>query len=102
LVLWFSRNSAHEIAGFLACVNRLGERPYAIIDATRDRPPAYVSIMPPYRLAELFGSKRVPTALEKTQFANIGGVSSVRMHRFESSHRKAWCRHRSTISTPFC
>jgi Protein of unknown function/Domain of unknown function (DUF1835) len=68
LVLWFSRNSAHEIAGFLACVDRLGERPYAIIDATRDRPPAYVSIMPPNRLAALFGSERFPTELEKTQF----------------------------------
>ncbi len=67
LILWFSRNSAREFACFLACADRLGERPYAIIDASQDRP-AYVSIMPPDRLAALFGSERIPTGPEKTQF----------------------------------
>jgi hypothetical protein len=47
----------------LACVDRLEERPYAIIDATQ----AYVSIMREDRLA-LFGRERIPSALEKTQF----------------------------------
>jgi hypothetical protein len=67
LILWFSRNSAREFTCLLACVNRLGERPYAIIDATQDRP-AYVSIMREDRLAALFGSERIPTEPEKTQF----------------------------------
>ena len=67
LVLWFSRNSAREFACFLACADRLGNRPYAIIDATRPRP-AYVSIMQPPLLASLIDSARIPTAEEKQSF----------------------------------
>jgi hypothetical protein len=67
LVLWFSRNSAREFACFLACADRLGSQPYAIIDATRPRP-SYVSIMRPNLLASLAGSARIPTADEKVGF----------------------------------
>lgn len=67
LVLWFSRNSAREFACFLACVDRLGNRPYAIIDATRPRP-GYVSIMQPSLLASLAGSARIPNEGEKERF----------------------------------
>ena len=67
LVLWFSRNSAQEFACFLACADRLGNRPYAIIDATRPRP-AYVSIMQPSMLASLAGSERILADEEKERF----------------------------------
>jgi len=67
LVLWFSHNSARELACFLACADRLGSQPYAIIDATRPRP-GYVSIMRPDLLASLTDSARIPTAEEKESF----------------------------------
>lgn len=39
LVVWFGRHSARELAFFLAWVDRLGERPYQIIDMTGRRLP---------------------------------------------------------------
>jgi hypothetical protein len=39
LVVWFGRHSARELAFFLAWVDRLGERPYQIIDVTGQRLP---------------------------------------------------------------
>jgi hypothetical protein len=71
LVVWFGRHSAQELAFFLAWVDRLGERPYQIIDVTgrqlpfrqRDgslhvRPAGYVSIVRHEALQSLLGSEQ--------------------------------------------
>jgi hypothetical protein len=72
LVVWFGRRSAHELAFFLAWTDRLGERPYWIIDVTGrplplkgrdgevsqcDRYEA-ASVVPPYALATLVGAEQ--------------------------------------------
>jgi len=71
IVLWFSRNAANELAFFLACAERLGERQYAIVDATEhhpssgqgvapvvaNRPFHWVSTMAPDQLSALFGTE---------------------------------------------
>jgi Protein of unknown function/Domain of unknown function (DUF1835) len=71
LVVWFGRHSACELAFFLAWVERLGERPYQIIDVTgrrlpfsrRDgsialsRPVQSVSIVQPDALRSLLGQE---------------------------------------------
>jgi hypothetical protein len=78
LVVWFGRYSALELAFFLAWADRLGERPYSIIDVTGLRlpsnrpdgspafsPPTFaVSIMPEYLLRSLLGSERQVTTQE--------------------------------------
>jgi Protein of unknown function/Domain of unknown function (DUF1835) len=78
LVVWFGRHSALEQAFFLAWADRLGERPYSIIDVTGLRLPSNrhdssralsqptpaVSIMPPYQLRSLVGSERQVAARE--------------------------------------
>ena len=81
LVVWFGRHSALELAFFLTWADRLGERPYSIIDVTGLRLPSNrpdgsvalsspmpaVSIMPPYQLASLLGSERQFTAQEAAE-----------------------------------
>jgi hypothetical protein len=78
MVVWLGRHSPLELAFFLAWADRLGNRPYSIIDVTGLRLPSNrsdgsvtlsppipaVSIMPPYQLASLFGSERPVTAQE--------------------------------------
>lgn len=78
IVVWFGRHSAQELAFFLAWADRLGERPYEIIDVTgrrlayrrRDGSPALsrpiqrVSIMQPETLRSLLGTERPITAEE--------------------------------------
>jgi hypothetical protein len=71
LVVWFSRHAASEFAFFLAWVDRLGERPYSVIDVTgrplswkrRDgtvvsAPSQAVSVIPEYALKSLLGSEQ--------------------------------------------
>ena len=81
LVVWFGRHSALELAFFLAWADRLGERPYNIVDVTglplpSNRPdgsPAFstgapaVSIMPEYLLRPLLGNERQVTAQETAE-----------------------------------
>ena len=62
LVVWFGRHSALEMAFFLAWADRLGDRPYSVIDQARP-----VSSMPPYQLASLLGSERQVTAQEAAE-----------------------------------
>jgi Protein of unknown function/Domain of unknown function (DUF1835) len=76
LVVWFGRHSARELAFFLTWADRLGERPYQIIDVTgRQRPfkaqdgstgmsqPARsVSIVPSDALQSLLGTERSITS----------------------------------------
>jgi hypothetical protein len=82
LVVWFGRHSARELAFFLAWVDRLGERPYHIIDVTerplpfrqRDgsfdlRPAAYVSIVRHEALRLLLGSERPITTDERKEIS---------------------------------
>jgi len=65
LVLWFARHSASELAFFLALAEKLGERPYDIVDATTTAPA--VAIIPPDRLMTLFDSKRSVTGAERSE-----------------------------------
>ena len=62
LIVWFSRRSASELAFFLALADRLGNRPYDIVDIA-----GTVSIMPADRLATLLGSERPITAHEREE-----------------------------------
>jgi hypothetical protein len=79
LVVWFGRHSASEFAFSLAWADRLGDRPYELIDVTglqfpvkwKDRPEALsrpmqsVGIMNPDMLKILLGSERAPTAQQR-------------------------------------
>jgi hypothetical protein len=81
LILWFGRHSARELAFSLAWADRIGDRPYNIIDVTglrlpirhRDggpilgRPAQAVSIVPPIGLRSLLGTERLITLQEKEE-----------------------------------
>lgn len=81
LVVWFSRHSASELSFFLAFADRLGERPYDIIDVTGTqwpvslpdgstgltRPAVAASIIPEGRLKTLLGHERPVTARERDE-----------------------------------
>jgi hypothetical protein len=81
LVVWFGRHSARELAFFLAWADRVGDRPYQIIDVTgrqlptrrRDgspalsRPAGCVSILQPESLRSLLGQERLITARERDE-----------------------------------
>ena len=78
-VVWFGRHSASELSFFLAWVDRLGDRPYDIVDVTCVRPPYKrpdgtaatgsplhaVSIANEHALGALLGSERPLTAPER-------------------------------------
>lgn len=81
LVVWFGRRSASEFAFFLAWADRMGDRPYSILDVT-DRefpamrpnpgsPPTWraksASILNADNLRSLLGSERPITAGEVTE-----------------------------------
>jgi hypothetical protein len=76
LVVWFARHSALELAFFLAWADRLGRRPYHVVDVTGQRLPfsrpdgsaaltqpiQAVSMVPGDALSTLLGSERRVTA----------------------------------------
>ena len=63
LVVWFGRRSAREFAFYLAMADRLGERPYDIVDVTHLE--GYLGIEPSDRLEKLLGSERPITNQER-------------------------------------
>ncbi len=65
LVLWTSRLCAQEHACFLACVDRLGDRPYRVIDVTPGK--LRVSHLRGERLRPLIGSERPLSAEARLQ-----------------------------------
>src|SRR5262249_25092717 len=78
IVVWFSRHCAPEFAFFLAWTDRVGERPYDIVDVTGRQLPLKrlngttvvgslpsVSIMPEYTLRSVLGTERPITAEER-------------------------------------
>nr|WP_246412909.1 DUF3658 domain-containing protein [Methylobacterium brachythecii] len=83
LVIWFGRRSADEYAFFLALADRLGDRPYDIIDVTGlqmpvtlptgepglSRPKLAVSYIGEDELAALFDTERAMTSQEKKEAA---------------------------------
>ncbi|RWH74621.1 DUF1835 domain-containing protein [Mesorhizobium sp.] len=83
LVVWVGRHSAQEHAFFLALVDRLGDRPYDIIDVTGLQMPLIrpdgkqrlsspiqaVSLMSETELALLFGTERAMTRQEREEAA---------------------------------
>jgi hypothetical protein len=81
LVVWFGRHSASELAFFLAWADRLGDRPYDIVDVTGlefaavrpgpDVPPTWpaksVSILNADNVRSLLGSERPISAEEVSE-----------------------------------
>jgi len=68
LVVWFSRNAAQELAFFLALADRLGDRPYDIVDVTTlPRRPRTVALLNEERLSALFDSERPVTAQKREE-----------------------------------
>ena len=78
LVVWFGRHSASELAFFLAWADRLGTRPFDIVDVTgllgREADPSAMSasaqavgVVNPERLRTLLDRKRPATAPEVEQ-----------------------------------
>ncbi len=79
IVVWFGRPSARGVAFFLAWTDRVGDRPYQIIDVTgrqlpsrgRDgsprvsRPAGYVAFLQPESLRSLLGQERAITVRER-------------------------------------
>ena len=88
LVAWFGRHSAKELSFFLAWTDRLGDRPYDIVDVTGlqypyvrsdgsqnlSRPVGDVSTLNTGPLKSLFGSARSPTAEEKEAVVCAGAA----------------------------
>jgi hypothetical protein len=80
-VVWFGCHSSMELAFFLSWVDRLGKRPYAIVDVTGLRlpyteqdgslavtqPVQAVSIVPTVALKSLFGSEQPFTEQERQE-----------------------------------
>jgi hypothetical protein len=76
LVVWFGRHSASELAFFLAWTDRLGDRPYDIVEVTERRfpvkrqdgsrpmssPVGAVGVMNPEMLKSLLGSQKPATS----------------------------------------
>ncbi len=62
LVVWFARHSASELAFFLAWADRLGDRPYRIVDTTALQ--TAVALVPPGVLTTLLGTEREIAAAE--------------------------------------
>ncbi|MBR0663594.1 DUF1835 domain-containing protein [Roseomonas hellenica] len=83
LIVWFARHSASEHAFFLALADRLGDRPYDIIDVTGLRipitrpgsepelspPKQAVALMAVEELASLFGTERAMTSEDREDAA---------------------------------
>jgi hypothetical protein len=68
LIVWFGRHSALELAFFLVWADRLGERPYDIVDVPPGPSrPAVVSILPELALVRLLGTERQVTAHETAE-----------------------------------
>lgn len=81
LVVWFGRHSASELAFFLALADRLGGRPFDIVDVTglvfplgrganrsaTSAPAQAVAVLNPERLRTLLDRERPATALEVEQ-----------------------------------
>lgn len=58
LVVWFGRHSASELAFFLALTDRLGDRPYDIVDVSAGQPAGAVAEAPADRLKPLLDIAR--------------------------------------------
>lgn len=84
LVIWFGRHAASELAFYLAFVDRLGDRPYDIVDVTdlqwiatrRDGSiatirPGMVGTMQPDRLAPLIEAARPITNREREEARSL-------------------------------
>jgi hypothetical protein len=81
LVVWFGRHSARELAFLLAWADRLGARPYYVVDVTGQRlsfsrrdgsnsmtkPAQAVSIVPANALRTLLGTERQVTVQESAE-----------------------------------
>jgi len=67
LILWFSRHAAAELAFFYACVERLGDRPYGVLEVTGLNGPNRVSILQPESLRALFGKEKTLSSQERRE-----------------------------------
>jgi hypothetical protein len=78
LVVWFGRHSAAELAFFLALADRLGDRPYDIVDVTRPgvtsavvRPAGAVGIVPTDRLMAYIETARPISPQEASEAGRL-------------------------------
>ncbi|GEP54194.1 DUF3658 domain-containing protein [Reyranella soli] len=69
LVIWFGRHSASELAFFLALADRLGDRPYDIVEVSQ--PDGAVGLVPTERLAALIETARPITPEEATDAGRL-------------------------------
>jgi hypothetical protein len=67
LVVWFGRHSATELAFFSAWADKLGDRPYDIVDVTGREKLSVVSIVNEQRLRTMLGSERPATPKERDE-----------------------------------
>ncbi len=65
LVVWFGRHAATELAFFSAWAEKLGDRPYDIVDVTEREKLAVVSIVNEQRLSTMLGSEQPVTPTER-------------------------------------
>lgn len=70
IVLWFGRLAADELACFLACAERLGDRAYSAVDVTELSNSPSVSILQPETLCQLLGAPHRLGSQERQQAAN--------------------------------
>jgi hypothetical protein len=66
LVVWFGRHSATELAFFLACADRLGDRLYDIVDVTGQYRQSVVGVLFDRELIPLIGRERPISNDERT------------------------------------
>jgi len=69
LAVWFGRHSASELAFFLALADRLGDRPYDLVEVSQ--PDGAVGLVPTERLAALIETARPITPEEATDAGRL-------------------------------
>jgi hypothetical protein len=107
LVVWFGRHSAMELAFFLAWADKVGERPYDIVDVAGREKPSVFSIVPEQRLRTMLGSERPMTPKErddarrqwrqlKAENAPFRVVSDAGLVSAPTDHFDSWLLERAT------
>lgn len=65
-VIWFGRHSAVELSFFLACADRLGDRPYDIVDVTGQYRQSAAGVLLDKEVVPLIGRQRPISSQERT------------------------------------
>jgi hypothetical protein len=84
LVVWFGRHSASELAFFLALADRLGDRPYEIVDVTMCQAAGAVAVIPPTAWCHSLRTLARSRGRKRRMPDSCGSASGPRTRRFES------------------